>query len=85
MTVDDIINFYGSALVFCKKTGIAAKTYYNWKSKGFIPEMSQMRVEYLSGGALKADLSKTKEKLDDIKKLGEVIRRKPGRPKKQGV
>lgn len=55
MTLDDIKNFYGSGYSFHKKTGWAHTNYTYWEKKGYIPILTQNKIELLTNGALKAD------------------------------
>ena len=56
MTVDEVTNYYGNGYLFHKKSGMAAGTYHNWVRKGFVPLDSQVRIERLTNGELKASL-----------------------------
>ena len=57
MTIDDVIKFFGSGYSFNKKTKISCNSFYTWKAKGYIPIVSQMKIERLTAGALKANLN----------------------------
>ena len=56
MTIDDIKEFYGSYYNCCKQLRFSTQTPQNWKRLGYIPITTQMKIERLSEGALKADL-----------------------------
>lgn len=56
MILDEVKAFYGSGYMFEKKTGMHHANYRNWKEKGYIPIESQIKLERLSGGVLRADL-----------------------------
>lgn len=60
MTIEEVLEFYGNGYQFRKKTGISCTSLYNWRRRGFIPVVSQMRIEVLSKGALKANLAHAK-------------------------
>jgi len=60
MTLEQVKKFYGSSYKFYKITGMPASNFYNWKEKGFIPIKSQMRLEELTKGKLKASLTDLK-------------------------
>lgn len=54
MTIDDVLAFYGSGYRFNKETKISCQSFYKWKTKGYIPIVSQMKIERLTDGALMA-------------------------------
>ena len=56
MTLDDIKGFFGSSYNFHLATGWTHACYHNWEKKGFIPIKSQMKLEKLTLGKLKASL-----------------------------
>jgi hypothetical protein len=55
MTINELINSYKSSYAFHKQTGMAPHSYLNWIKWGYIPIVSQHKLEELSGGMLKAD------------------------------
>lgn len=57
MTIDDVLTYFVKVYRLTKKTGIAQGTVTNWKKKGYIPIETQMRLEKLTNGDLKADLA----------------------------
>lgn len=57
MKPEEVKRFYKTKYNFHKKTGIAANTLGNWIKAGYIPEGQQCKIERLTGGQLKADLS----------------------------
>lgn len=56
MTLDEIKSFFGNAYRFSKATGMSCSNYNLWRDKGFIPMRSQVKLESLSGGELKAQI-----------------------------
>ncbi len=54
MTLDDIKNHFGSGYQFERITKMSHVNYVHWNRYGFIPIVSQMRLEKLTGGTLKA-------------------------------
>lgn len=65
MTIEEVLKYYGSAYRFGKVTGMSHANVSNWKKNGFIPIETQIKIEALTNGALKArleDLKRTKEK-----------------------
>jgi hypothetical protein len=57
MTLDDLKKEYGTSYRFSKKTGLSHVNWVHWHKFGFIPILSQMKLERISGGALRADLN----------------------------
>lgn len=56
MTLEDVKKYYKSGYKFYKQTGMHHSNLCNWREKGFIPIKSQMRLEELTKGKLKASL-----------------------------
>lgn len=57
MTVEELENFYKNGYRFCKATTMSAVSFSNWKKWGYIPLLSQIKIERLTKGQLKADRS----------------------------
>lgn len=60
MTVDDVIKYYGSSYKFHKQTPFSHGAFFQWKKKGRVPLLSQLKIEKLTNGELKANM-------DDLK------------------
>lgn len=60
MTIDDIKKYFGTFYRFNKLTGQSINNCYNWQKRGFIPIASQVKIEKLTGGELKASLEHIK-------------------------
>lgn len=56
MTIDDLKAFYGTGYRFESRTRMSANSFRKWCKRGFIPIMSQIKIETLTNGALKAKL-----------------------------
>ncbi len=56
MTFEDVIRYYGNSYQFFKKTGKASANYRNWAERGYIPIETQLILEELTKGELRADL-----------------------------
>lgn len=54
MTVEEVLQYYGSTYRFEQKTMFRSSNFVHWKRKGYIPMQMQMRIERLTNGALKA-------------------------------
>lgn len=63
MTYEEVIKYFGTAYKVHQSTDFAPRTAYTWKKIGFIPIKAQMKLEVITGGALKASLDHvTREK-----------------------
>ena len=56
MTLDDIKCFFGTSYNFNLATGWSHSCYRNWRLKGYVPIKSQLLLEQLTMGKLKASL-----------------------------
>lgn len=57
MKLEDILNYYGTPYEMEKKHKLAHQNVSNWKRLGYVPIMTQLKIERLTEGALKADLN----------------------------
>jgi hypothetical protein len=62
MTIDELKEYFGSSYHFKKVTGMSASSFLNWCNWGYIPVVSQIKLERLTGGKLKADFSQVEVK-----------------------
>lgn len=56
MKIDDVITYYRNAYQFSKRTKMSINNIRNWKKMGHIPIASQVKIEKISNGVLKANL-----------------------------
>lgn len=61
MTVHDVKEYFGNSNQFAVKTGISHTIWYYWDKVGYVPIASQLRIQRLTNGVLKADLKHTLE------------------------
>ena len=54
MTLIDVLDYYGGPCQFRAQTKMSINNIYNWRDRGFIPIASQIKIEHLTKGALKA-------------------------------
>jgi hypothetical protein len=54
MTIDELKEEFGTSYAFNKQTGMAANSYQNWLRWGFIPLLSQLKIEKATQGRLPA-------------------------------
>lgn len=54
MKFDQVIKHYGSQVAAADAIGVTQPTLSNWKKRGRIPQLQQLRIEHLSEGKLKA-------------------------------
>lgn len=57
MTVSDVIAYYKTPTNFSKQCNISRGALYEWKQKAYIPYKSQLKLERLTEGLLKADIA----------------------------
>lgn len=56
MTIEDVLRHYGTGYNMNKVIGLAASNVVRWKKFGYVPILTQIRIEQLSNGKLKASL-----------------------------
>jgi hypothetical protein len=57
MTPKEVKDLYGTNYNFYLKTGMAPNTLANWVRWGYVPANAQCKIELITDGLLKADLS----------------------------
>lgn len=62
MTIDELKSYYKTSYAFAQATKMSSSSYSNWIEWGFIPIMSQIKIEALSAGGLRADLKHGRKK-----------------------
>lgn len=55
MNIDDLISHFGSQVEAARKLGVTQPSLSNWKSRGRIPLLQQLRIQHLTRGKLKAE------------------------------
>jgi len=60
MTTQDLIDYFGNAYRFAKATSLTphkmtAQSFHNWVKAGRIPKPSQLLIEKITNGELKAE------------------------------
>jgi hypothetical protein len=55
MTPYEVKEYYKSQYMFKKITGMSSGTLGNWLKWGYVPLLSQLKIEKLTNGALKSD------------------------------
>lgn len=57
MTLDDVLKYFGNGNKFELITGLSHSNIYNWKKRGgVIPTLSQIKLEHMTKGQLKAEI-----------------------------
>ena len=56
MTIKDLQDYYKNSYQFRKATGMSDSSFQNWLRWGFIPIVSQFKIEALTCGALRANI-----------------------------
>ena len=54
MKFDNLIAHFGSQVAAATALGVTQPTLSNWKKRGRIPHLQQLRIEHLTKGKLKA-------------------------------
>lgn len=54
MKIDQVIKHFGSQVAAADALGVQQPTISNWKTRGRIPHIQQIRIEHLTSGKLKA-------------------------------
>lgn len=62
MTIEEVINYYGSIKTLADSIGVSRQTIYLWKEKGAIPFARQAQIELESDGHLKTTRGKRARK-----------------------
>ena len=55
MTPDQVIKHFGTQAATAEALGIGQPAVSNWVARGVVPSVSQLRLEIITGGKLKAD------------------------------
>lgn len=54
MQFDKLIKHFGSQVAAATALGVTQPTLSNWKKRGSIPHLQQLRIEHVTKGKLKA-------------------------------
>ena len=60
MILDEVLTYYKNAYQFQKQTKMSINNIRNWRIMGHIPIVSQMKIEKLTKGDLKANMEHVK-------------------------
>lgn len=55
MSIDEAIKYFGNGNKLCNALGLSRANITDWRNKGYIPMIQQLRLEKLTSGELKAD------------------------------
>ena len=55
MNFDDLMSYYKSQVAAAEKLNVTQPTISNWKRRGRIPSLQQLRIQKLTRGKLQAD------------------------------
>lgn len=56
MTFEEVSKYYGSGYNFHKQTGMSHANFISWRNKGYVPIHTQIKLEKMTNGSLKASL-----------------------------
>lgn len=54
MNFDQVIEHFGSQVAAADAIGVTQPTLSNWKKRGNIPQLQQLRIQHITKGKLKA-------------------------------
>lgn len=54
MKIDQVIKHFGSQVAVANALGVQQPTISNWRTRGRIPHLQQLRLEHVTKGKLKA-------------------------------
>jgi len=54
MTIEEFKAYYGNGYQFSRRTGLGATSFHSWVARGYIPIASQVRLEKITDGGLRA-------------------------------
>jgi hypothetical protein len=57
MTLDEVKKHFNTGYQLKKITGMSYNNIYNWEKLGYVPILSQMKIECRTKGALRANLA----------------------------
>lgn len=57
MKLDEVLEYFGTSHRMEKTTGLSHQNMANWKRLGYVPITTQIKIERLTKGSLKADLN----------------------------
>lgn len=55
MTPEELKKHFKTGYAFYKKTGMSHNSFENWIKWGFVPYLSQKKIEKITNGLLKAE------------------------------
>lgn len=55
MKLEKVLKIYGTQVATAQALGLSQPTIANWRRRGAIPPLQQLRIEAITGGKLKAD------------------------------
>lgn len=55
MKLDQVVKHFKTQTAAAQALGVTQPTLSNWKKRGFIPAIQQLRIEKVTKGKLKAD------------------------------
>lgn len=55
MTPGEIKEYFSNGYKFSRETGMAIQSFHNWLKWGYVPLNSQLKIQTITDGKLKAD------------------------------
>lgn len=56
MTIEELRAYYRNGYIFNKVTGMSGNSYLSWVRQGYVPIVSQLKIEQMTSGELVARL-----------------------------
>jgi DNA-binding transcriptional regulator YdaS (Cro superfamily) len=66
MKFEQLIKHFGSQVMAADAIGVTQPTLSNWKKRGSIPHLQQLRIEHVTKGKLKAAADILKRKVSRV-------------------
>jgi DNA-binding transcriptional regulator YdaS (Cro superfamily) len=54
MKIEQVIKHFGSQVILADAIGVSQPCVSNWRKRGVIPHLQQIRIEHITKGKLKA-------------------------------
>jgi DNA-binding transcriptional regulator YdaS (Cro superfamily) len=54
MKIEQVIKYFGSQVAVADALGVRQPTISNWRTRGRIPNLQQLRLEHITDGELRA-------------------------------
>lgn len=66
MKIEQVIKHFGSQVILAEAVGVSQPCVSNWRKRGKIPHLQQIRIEHVTKGKLKASPDILKRKVSRV-------------------